>query len=478
MTFVASDSNAVRAQMDAVLQAVSATVWVLDTELRFQGSSGVVPRRRGLSHEQLIGLHLDDYLGSEPAPEREAIASALAGAQTTFSTVRPDGRELENVVGPLQAEDDEITGVVGVTIDVTERNRRSHERDQRLRLMLDQVPGFLWTTDLDLRVTELVGDAAGLRGLTPVGETLTSFWGTSDPVGAVAAHARAAEGESVENEATIFDRTLVSHLEPLRNAVGEIVGVVGVAIDVTAERRLQQALARAQQLEALGRFAGGVAHDINNMLFGVSGFIDLALAREIDDDAKRHLENASGTLAHSAEMTRQLLAFSRGQHVELQPLSLSEAVNDAAPLLEQLTGHECLIDLRLADELPPIMADSTQLEQALTNLVVNARDAGGSTVVVGTRLRVLDAPLATDGGDLCPGPWIELAVSDDGRGMDAETRERLFEPFFTTKDDGTGLGLATVFAMVRRSGGGIVVESSPDGGTTLRVLFPPAGLAV
>ena len=478
MTFVASDSNAVRAQMDAVLQAVSATVWVLDTELRFRGSSGVVPRRRGLAHEQLIGLHLDDYLGSEPAPERDAIMSALDGARTTFATVRPDGRELENFVGPLQAEDDEITGIVGVTIDVTERNRKAHQRDERQRLMLDQVPGFLWTTDLDLRVTELVGDAANLRGLTPVGETLSSFWGTSDPVGAVEAHARAAEGESVENEATIFGRTLVSHLEPLRNAVGEIVGVVGVAIDVTAERRLQQELARAQQLDAVGRFAGGVAHDINNMLFGINGFIDLALAQEIDDEARRHLTNASGTLARSTEMTRQLLAFSRGQHVELQPLSLTKAVSDAAPLLEQLTVDDCLIDLRLADELPPIMADSTQLEQALTNLVVNARDAGAATVVVGTRLRVLDAPLPTDGGDLCPGRWVELAVSDDGCGMDAATQEHLFEPFFTTKDDGTGLGLATVFAMVRRSGGGIVVESRPDGGTTMRLLFPPAGLAL
>ena len=232
------------------------------------------------------------------------------------------------------------------------------------------------------------------------------------------------------------------------------------------------------QLDALGRFAGSVAHDINNMLFGINGFIDLALAREIDDEARRHLQNASDTLVRSSELTKQLLAFSRGQAVELQPLSLSDAVGEAAPLLEQVTGHECLIDLRLADELPPIMADSTQLEQALTNLVVNARDAGGGTIVVGTRLRLLDRPLALDGGTLCSGPWVELAVSDDGLGMDAETQERLFEPFFTTKDDGTGLGLATVFAMVRRAGGGIVVESSPDAGTTMRLLFPPAGRAL
>jgi two-component system, cell cycle sensor histidine kinase and response regulator CckA len=233
------------------------------------------------------------------------------------------------------------------------------------------------------------------------------------------------------------------------------------------------------QLDALGRLAGGVAHDINNMLFGINGFIDLALAQEIDDEARRHLRNASETLVRSSKLTKQLLAFSRGQAVvELQPLSLSDAVGEAAPLLEQVTGDECLIDLRLADELPPIMADAAQLEQALTNLVVNARDADGGTIVVGTRLRVLDRPLAIDGGTLCSGPWVELAVSDDGHGMDAGTRERLFEPFFTTKDDGTGLGLATVFAMVRRAGGNIVVESSPDAGTTMRLLFPPAGRTV
>jgi len=236
--------------------------------------------------------------------------------------------------------------------------------------------------------------------------------------------------------------------------------------------------ARAQELEALGRFAGSVAHDINNMLFGINGFIDLALAQQMDDEARRHLQNASDTLVRSAEMTRQLLAFSRGQAVEPQPLSLSDAVGDASPLLEQVTGHECLIDLHLADDLPPIMADPTQLEQALTNLVVNARDASGGTIVVGTRLRVLDRPLVLDGSALCTGPWVELAISDDGHGMDTETQERLFEPFFTTKEHGTGLGLATVFAMVRRAGGGIVVESSPDAGTTMRLLFPPAGRAL
>jgi signal transduction histidine kinase len=236
--------------------------------------------------------------------------------------------------------------------------------------------------------------------------------------------------------------------------------------------------AAAEQLAALGHFAGSVAHDINNMLFAVNGFIDLALAHEIDDGARRHLQNASDTLDRSGELTRQLLAFSRGQAVELQPLSLSPAVGAAAGLLDQVTGHECLIDLHLADELPPIMADSTQLEQALTNLVVNARDAGSGTIVVGTRLRLLDRPLAIDDAALCAGQWVELAVSDDGHGMDTETQERLFEPFFTTKDHGTGLGLATVFAMVRRVGGGIFVESSPDAGTTMRLLFPPAGPAV
>lgn len=465
---------ATKAQMDAVLEAVSATVWVLDRDLRFQVSRGVVPRRRGLAHDEMVGRHLDDYLG-EAAPERDAITSALEGERTVFSTVHPDGRQLENFVGPLQPDGGDVTGIVGVSIDVTERNRLAHERDERLRLMLSQVPGFLWTTDLDLRVTELIGDDASGRGLAPLGETLSEFWGTSDAVGAVDAHARAAEGESVEYEATIFDRTLAAHLEPLRNAAGEIVGVVGVAIDVTAERQLQQELARAQQLEAVGRFAGGVAHDINNMLFGINGFIDLALSREIDAEAERHLRSASATLERSAEMTRQLLAFSRGQAVELYPVSLNDAVHEASPLLEQLAGDSCLIELALADELPRIMADPTQLEQLLTNLVVNARDAGGNTIVVGTRLRVLDQPLAADGRDLPAGSWVELAVSDDGGGMDAETQARLFEPFFTTKDEGTGLGLATVFSLVRRAGGGLVVDSSPDAGTTMRLLFPPVG---
>ena len=215
------------------------------------------------------------------------------------------------------------------------------------------------------------------------------------------------------------------------------------------------------------------------MLFGINGFIDLALAQEIDDEARRHLQNASDTLVRSVRADASSCSPSAaGRRSSCSRSPSADAVGEAAALLEQVTGHECLIDLRLADELPPIMADSTQLEQALTNLVVNARDAGGGTIVVGTRLRVLDRPLAIDGGPLRTGPGSSSPCRTTDTAWTPRHRSGCSSRSSRPRTHGTGLGLATVFAMVRRAGGGIVVESSPDAGTTMRLLFPPAGRAI
>ena len=473
MSFVAADKTLAE-QMDAVLSAVPATVWVTGRDLRFQVSRGVVARRDDLSHDAVLGTHVDDYLGKDADTIGPLIRQALEGHRATYLTKPGDGRELENYVGPLY-ERGAITGVVGVTIDVTDRNQLLRERDDRLRLMLGQVPAFLWTTDRDLRVTQLLGEAAGGSGLTPVGTTLREFWGPEDPVGAVAAHMRAVDGESVEDESTFEGRTLASHLEPLRDAANETVGVIGVAFDVTVERELQRNLESTAKLAALGRLAGGIAHDFNNMLLGIKGYIDLALAHtEANGPARAALEGACAATARSTALTQQLLAFSQDETVTPRQVAPGDLIRISAGLLARLVGPMHRLEVKLGDPLPEIVIDPTQFEQLLTNLVTNARDAmpDGGAIRIESACRELTEGQPAIANDLHAGTWVELSVADSGAGMSRDTVDLVFEPLFTTKETGHGLGLATVFRIMQQGGGSIVVDSAPATGTTMRLFFP------
>ncbi|MCW2964977.1 MAG: sensor protein [Actinomycetia bacterium] len=221
-------------------------------------------------------------------------------------------------------------------------------------------------------------------------------------------------------------------------------------------------LRQAQKMEAIGRLAGGVAHDFNNMLLAISGYTELALDM-VDGRVGELLKEVRKASARAAELTTQLLAFSRQQVLQPQVLDLNAVVRDVERMLARLLGGGVAIDLSLSEPLPSIDADPGQITQVLLNLAVNARDAmsGAGTLTIATSTR---------------GDHMLLAVTDTGVGMDAATRERLFEPFFTTKPVGlgTGLGLSTVYGIVMQSGGTIDVESTPGAGTTFRLAFPSA----
>ncbi|MGC3999927.1 MAG: response regulator [Anaeromyxobacter sp.] len=240
-------------------------------------------------------------------------------------------------------------------------------------------------------------------------------------------------------------------------------------------RELEQSLRQAQKMEAVGRLAGGIAHDFSNVLAVVLGYADLLLRDLAPDDVRRR-ECAEGIAeaAHRAVgVTRQLLTLSRKKLLRPEVLSLDKVVRDLHRLLARAIGERIDLQLELAEALPPVMADADQLAQVLLNLAVNARDAmpdGGPL-----RIRTGEARGPVRDLDLPAGRWVTLAVSDGGVGMSEEVRSRIFEPFFTTKEAGTGLGLATVYGIVRQAGGAIRVESRPGAGTTFTVHLPAAG---
>ncbi len=272
-------------------------------------------------------------------------------------------------------------------------------------------------------------------------------------------------------------------ITPIRDTGGSITHFVSTGKDITESRRLEQQLMQSQKMEAIGQLAGGVAHDFNNLLTVIVGCGAL-LRRGLEPGSKPagHAETILAAAERAAELTRQLLAFSRRQVQELRVLDLNAVVSGLTGILRRLIGTQIELVEDLGSPLGGVRADASQLEQVLLNLVVNARDSmpDGGTLTVRTAGVELDEAEARRHPGMRPGACVLLEVADTGTGMDAQTQARIFEPFFTTKEQGrgTGLGLSTVYGIVKQSEGYILVESEVGRGTTFRVFLPRVEAAV
>ncbi len=272
-------------------------------------------------------------------------------------------------------------------------------------------------------------------------------------------------------------RWVRSTVVPRAMADGELAVYDGLISDITERRALQEQLRQAQKMEAVGQLAGGVAHDFNNLLTAVRGYAELARAAlGADDPARADVEEVIVAADRAAELTSQLLAFSRRQVLQPQVLDAAAATVRLAPMLRRLLGEHIELDTGGTCSHGRVKVDPGQLEQVVVNLAVNARDAmhEGGRLTIETADVELDTTYASTHPGVPPGPYVMLTVSDTGSGMDADTRARAFEPFFTTKEPGkgTGMGLATVYGIVRQSGGSIFLYSEPGIGTTFRIYFP------
>ena len=364
--------------------------------------------------------------------------------------------------------------------------RASRETEERLSMLLRATNDAVWDLDLVSRTLLVNGELLALIGHDPAGAPLTlDTWLErihEDDRGRVRGGL-----ETVLRSGTTFwtdeyrlrrsdgsfarvaDRALI-----MRNERGRAIRVVGALMDMTETQRLQEQLVQAQKMEAIGRLAGGVAHDFNNLLTGilVSSHL-LEDPHTLTKDQLLEVTEIRKAAERASALTRQLLAFSRKQVMALTRLDLNETVRGVCAMLERTLGADIQLKLALADPPGTVRADAGQVEQILLNLAVNARDAmpaGGTLTLATARVDIA----ADTAADITPGPYVALRVIDSGAGMDAATIGRIFEPFFTTKEvgRGTGLGLSTVYGIVRQHGGHIDVQSQPGRGTTFTIHLP------
>jgi two-component system, cell cycle sensor histidine kinase and response regulator CckA len=277
---------------------------------------------------------------------------------------------------------------------------------------------------------------------------------------------------------------------PIRDKEGRGAAIMAVLEDITERKRVEQEreklqgqLLQARKMESVGRLAGGVAHDYNNMLGVILGYTELALEKLGPDDILRpDLEEVMSAAKRSTDITRQLLAFSRQQTIAPRVIDLNETVESMLKMLRRLIGEDIDLSWHPGAGAGPVFIDPTQLDQILVNLCVNARDAIADVgkITIETDAKTFDDSYCVDHFEFVPGDYILLSVSDDGCGMDPATRERIFEPFFTTKEmgEGTGLGLATVYGIIKQNNGFINIYSEPNQGTVFRIYLPRHEAAV
>jgi PAS domain S-box-containing protein len=373
------------------------------------------------------------------------------------------------------------TAINGMLEDLENAQVERHQGRTRLGVMMEKMPAILWTTDTELRFTSSVGaglEPLGLRSNELAGKTLFEYFQTRDPeFPSIAAHRKALNGESVTYELQWQNRVLESHVQPLRGNEGELIGVINVALDITDRKHLADQLRQSQKMQAVGELAGGVAHDFNNLLMVVKGHAEMLMERLPQSSPQRtNVEQIQTAAERAASLTRQLLAFSRKQVLQPRVLDLNEVVGGMIQMVSRVIDENIDLAFLPGAKLGSVRADPSQIEQVVLNLVVNARDAmpSGGKLTIETSSVDLDTNYTAQHAVVEPGPYVMLTVADTGCGMDAQTQARIFEPFFTTKEQGkgTGLGLATVYGVVKQSGGYIWVYSEPGQGATFKVYLP------
>src|SRR5437879_6580186 len=468
----------------ALLDETGAITYVSQAATRLLGYG--VPELTGTN--ALGFLHPDDLALTERLC-RQLLDQPGTPIRTELRARHKDGSyHLVEAVAVNRLDDPAVGAVVANWRDITERLRAEQalrNSEQSYRSLVDGVRDVIFALSPGGEVTSLNPAFEEMTGFPPaewVGRPFEAFVHPDDVPLALDLFGRVLQGEP---RPTIQFRILTkggtyrvaefSATAQLRD--GRLRGILGIGRDVTERLGLEQQLRQAQKMEAVGRLAGGVAHDFNNILTAITGHAELLLEdlghhdpRRVDvDEIRRSAERAAG-------LTRQLLAFSRQQVLQPKVVDLNALVLDMDKLLRRLIGEDVELATVLDPTLGRVTADPGQLEQVIVNLAVNARDAmpQGGKLTLETRNIDLDSSYTLEHSLVKPGPYVQLTVSDSGIGMDEETQAHAFEPFFTTKPrgQGTGLGLAMVYGTVKQSGGFIWVYSEPGHGATFKIYLP------
>jgi PAS domain S-box-containing protein len=479
-------------------------ICMLDVDGRVSSWNPGAQRCKGYTREEILGEHFSRFYTEEDrkagAPARALCVAAEEGRYEHEGwRVRKDGERFwaHVIIDPIRGPDGQVVGYAKITRDLTERRRAEEslvDSEREFRLLVQGVTDYaIYRLDRDGRVSSWNTGAQRIKGYAPgeiIGRHFSQFHTEEDrAAGLPGASLEIAgregryehEGWRVRKDGTRFWAHVI--IDVIRDDGGEVIGFAKITRDVTERRESQRALEearealfQAQKMEAIGQLTGGVAHDFNNLLMVVLGSLEL-LRRRMPADPRLTplIENAVQGAERGAALTQRMLAFARKQELKLESVELRGLVHGMAGLLQRSLGASVTLRLRVPPGLPSVTSDANQLESALLNLAVNARDAmdGEGKITISAREETVSGGAATD---LAPGRYVRLAVTDTGEGMDEATLARAAEPFFTTKGvgKGTGLGLPMVHGLAAQSGGRLLLKSCRGEGTTAELWLPVA----
>jgi PAS domain S-box-containing protein len=479
-------------------------IYMLDTDGHVSSWNAGAQRFKGYTESEILGEHFSRfYTPEELAAGVPARALATAEADGRFEAegwrVRKDGERFwaHVVIDAIRDSYGHLVGFAKITRDLTERKaaeevlRRSEEQ---FRLLVQGVTDYaIYMLDPQGKVASWNPGAQRIKGYEPdeiIGEHFSRFYTDEDKAEELPRRALEIattegrfekEGWRVRKDGTRFWASVI--IDAIRSEDGSLIGFAKVTRDVTEKRNAQEALERAQQelfqaqkMEAVGQLTGGMAHDFNNLLTAVLGSLEIARKRAIEGrNVVDLIDNAIAGAKRGASLTQRLLAFSRKQELRLETVAVPALVSGMTELLQRTIGSAIEIATTFPLSLPTVLSDPNQLESALLNLVVNARDAmpEGGMIAISAKKHLLRKGQVPE---LREGEYVCLSVKDEGDGMDAETLEKATTPFFTTKGvgKGTGLGLPMVQGLMAQSGGRLLMKSAPGEGTTAELWLPVA----
>ncbi|MEO7793853.1 MAG: PAS domain S-box protein [Thermoanaerobaculia bacterium] len=486
-----------RARLAAIVDCSEDAIFSMSLDGTILTWNSGAERLYGYSASEAIGQNRTFLAPAEASVEiAEAVAKAVRGEPgeaLETRRIRKDGTvfEVSLTASPMTDSSGQVTGISAIARNITTRKKAEaalRAAEERTQFILQNASVGVWDMDYASGVLKWSGTMEAQYGLSPgtFGGTFKAFVEGIHPEDRTSVLQSVREAMASGSDFAFLHRTLrpdgtIRWLNAvgrtILDAEGDPLRAVGISLDVTERREMEQQFHQAQKMEAIGQLAGGVAHDFNNLLTIILGNCELMLdERDPADPLHADLAEIQKAGQSAASLTRQLLAFSRQEIIEPTLLDLNEVLAGMRAMLRRLIREDVTIELRLRPAPASIKADRSQIEQLILNLAVNARDAmpkGGTlTIEIGSAELNSECPISH--GSVNPGPFVSLSVIDTGEGMTAEVQSRLFEPFFTTKEvgKGTGLGLAMVHGIVRQNGGCIDVISGLGTGTTLRTYFP------
>ena len=496
-------SSSTGSKFELLVQSVTDyAIYMLDSQGHVTSWNAGARRFKGYQAEEIIGEHFSRFYTPEDRDRQiPRIALETAEREGRFETegwrVRKDGTRFwaNVVIDPIRDPGGELVGFAKVTRDLTERKAAEEElraSEQRFRMLVQSVTDYaIYMLDADGHVSSWNSGAERFKGYRAdeiMGEHFSRFYTDEEREAEIPRIALEtarrdgrfeAEGWRVRKDGSRFWASVI--IDPIRNDDGELVGFAKVTRDLTDKRSIEEQLRQSQKMEAVGQLTGGLAHDFNNLLTGISGSLEMMkvrLAQGRTSELEHYFTAAGGAVKRAAALTHRLLAFARRQTLDPKATNVNRLLSGLEELVRRTVGPGIQVEVVGASGLWPTFVDPNQLENAVLNLCVNARDAmpDGGKLTIETANKWIDDRAARR-HDLPVGQYISVCVTDTGVGMTPEVITKAFDPFFTTKPigEGTGLGLSMIYGFARQSGGQVRIYSEVGQGTTMCIYLPRHG---